>query len=60
MITLFQGIVISFAVLLSASLISGMVWAFFLTYEIYIHLMNEAKELQARYEVQESEHAQIL
>lgn len=60
MITLFQGIVIIFAVLLSTALIAGVVWAFLQTYETYIHLTNEAKALQLNTEDQEREHAQIL
>jgi len=60
MITLFQAIVIIFAVLLSTALIAGMVWAFLQTYETYIHLTNEAKQLQLISEDQEREHAQIL
>ena len=59
MITLAQAIVIIFAVLLSTALIAGVVWAFLQTYETYIRLTEEAKQLQVRYENRESLNAQI-
>ena len=59
MISLAQAVVISFGFLLCAAGISGMVWAFMQTFETYIRLTEEAKQLQVRYEILEREHARI-
>lgn len=59
MITLAQAVVISFAFLLCTALIAGMVWALMQTFETYIRLTEEAKQLQVRYENRESLNAQI-
>lgn len=59
MITVFQVIVISFAFLLCAALIAGTVWALMQAIETYGRLTEQAKQLKLRYEILESEHAQI-
>ena len=48
MITLAQAVVITFAVLLGAALIAGLVWALMQTFETYIRLTEKAKQLQER------------
>jgi hypothetical protein len=59
MITLAQAVVITFAFLLCTAFIAAMVWVFMQTFETYIRLTEEAKQLQVRYEILEREHARI-